>query len=105
MDAEPLRRRDDNYLTRAEAIALRDEFHAAQLAQDIEWNKGFVALRSSQDASFARIEALLADYVRTDVFVARLTPVQAISYGIVALAVTLVMGMLAVALAGHTSSR
>jgi hypothetical protein len=41
---------------------------------------------------------MFKEYVRHDVFVARLTPVQMISYSIVALIATMLVGLLGIAL-------
>ena len=42
---------------------------------------------------------MLKEFVRQDVFIARLTPVQMISYSIVALIATMLVGLLGLALA------
>lgn len=89
-------------LAHMEFAAMRAEFKDAQDRQDEEWNKGFRAIREDQQRAFdslqTNIRQDLRNFVTTDVFVARLNPVQSVAYGIVALMVMLVAGMLASAL-------
>ncbi len=88
--------------TRIELAEIRAETKLAQDHQDAEWNKGIRALREdlriSNESLRDDIQAMLVRYVPHDVFIARLTPVQAIAYGLVGLLVTLLTGMLGMSL-------
>ncbi len=80
---------------RLEFAHLRSEVKDANDHQDEEWNKGFRALREDNARAFDLLRSDLRSFVTTDVFVARINPVQAVAYGLVALLMTLMTGMLA----------
>lgn len=79
-------------------VELRREFQQSQAHQDEEWNKGFRAIREDIAVS----ESSVKDYIKSQIeafeklFLARLSPIQLVSYGMV--------GMLAVILTGLLSS-
>jgi len=87
---------------RMELAEIRAETKLAQDHQDEEWNKGIRALREDlrigSESLRDDIREMFKEYVRHDVFVARLTPVQMISYSIVALIATMLVGLLGIAL-------
>lgn len=80
---------------RTELDTIRAEHRLSNEHQDEEWNKGFRSLREDQLRGFESIRADLRMFVTNDVFVARLTPVQAVAYGMVALLMALMTGALA----------
>ncbi len=88
---------------RVEIAEVRSELRLSQEQQNSEWNQGLRQLREDlhkgRDALRDDIQAMLREFVRNDVFVARLSPIQSIAYGIVALVVALVTGILGMAIA------
>lgn len=86
---------------RSEFAAVRREHAEANARQDEEWNKGFRALRGDFADGIDTVREDLRNFVTNDVFVARLTPVQAVAYGLVALLMSLMTGMLAMSLMGR----
>ncbi len=87
---------------RMELAEMRAEMKTSQDHQDGEWNKGIRALREDlrigSESLRDDIHTMLKEFVRNDVFLARLTPVQTIAYAIVGAAATLLIGLLAVTL-------
>ena len=79
-------------------LAMLQEIRTANEHQDQEFNKGFRALREDYAAGMEIIRQDLRNFVTNDVFVARLTPIQAVAYGLVALLMSLMTGMVAMAL-------
>ena len=90
---------------RVDISEIRTELKVSQDQQNSEWNQGLRQLREDlhkgRDALRDDIHAMLTQFVTKDVFVARLTPIQAIAYGIVALVVTLMTGVLGMELASR----
>ena len=80
-----------SFITRAELEErldqMRSDFQAAQLHQDEQWNKGFVALREAQTRGFETLTSSLRLDIQTaadslkELFIAKLDPVKAIAYG------------------------
>jgi hypothetical protein len=100
-------------IMRSEFAAVRAETKLANDRQDEEWNKGFRAIRDDQakivqmfagqitdqmNEGFKQIRLDLRSFVTTDVFVARIGPLQAVAYGLVSLLMALMTGMLAASL-------
>lgn len=81
-----------------EVAALRAEHKSANDHQDEEWNKGFRAMREDMNNGFDQVRQDLRSFVTNDVFVAKIGPVQAVAYGMVALLMSLMTGILAASL-------
>lgn len=81
-----------------EVATLRSEHKSANDHQDEEWNKGFRAMREDMNKGFDQVRQDLRSFVTNDVFVAKIGPVQAVAYGMVALLMSLMTGILAASL-------
>ena len=79
-------------------VMMLAEIRAQNDHQDQEFNKGLRALREDFAEGIAAIRNDLRSFVTNDVFIARLSPVQAIAYGLVALLMSLMSGLLAMGL-------
>jgi len=79
-------------------LAMMNEIKLANDHQDTEFNLGFRAMRADYAAGIEAIRQDLRSFVTNDVFAARMTPVQAVAYGLVALLMSLMSGMVAMAL-------
>lgn len=79
-------------------LAMLSEIKAQNQHQDIEFNKGLRAIRDDYAATITAIRGDLRSFVTNDVFIARLSPVQAIAYGMVALLMSIIGAFLAAGL-------
>ncbi|TAK81829.1 MAG: hypothetical protein EPO09_21825 [Aquabacterium sp.] len=83
-------------------VALHSEILRANEHQDEQFNAGFVNLRTTVETGFDTIRDdlrnNLKNYVPMDVFNARISPVQAIAYGLVGLLMALMSGLLTLAM-------